>query len=144
MYCRNCGKELIGVPYYCMNCGARPLAGTAFCPSCANTTTPLSEICVKCGLKLVQSQTAPQIKPARSKSTAILLAVFLQFGTWAYTYKHDRWKFWIGLAIWIFMIMLLAAQIGPAGWLMALGVWIWAIVDVARRPDEWYQEQWKK
>jgi predicted amidophosphoribosyltransferase len=42
MFCRNCGKELIGTPEICMTCGARPLAATAFCPACGATTNPLS------------------------------------------------------------------------------------------------------
>jgi len=53
MFCRNCGKELIGTPEICPNCGARPLTGTNFCPSCGSPTTPMSEICVKCGARLI-------------------------------------------------------------------------------------------
>jgi len=53
MFCRNCGKELIGTPEICPNCGARPLTGTSFCPSCGSPTTPMSEICVKCGARLI-------------------------------------------------------------------------------------------
>jgi len=53
MFCRNCGKELIGTPEICPNCGARPLTGTKFCPSCGSATTPMSEICVKCGTRLI-------------------------------------------------------------------------------------------
>ncbi len=53
MFCRNCGKELIGTPEICPNCGARPLTGTSFCPSCGSPTTPMSEICVKCGTRLI-------------------------------------------------------------------------------------------
>jgi len=53
MFCRNCGKKLIGTPEICPNCGARPLTGTSFCPSCGSPTTPMSEICVKCGTRLI-------------------------------------------------------------------------------------------
>ena len=52
MFCRNCGKELIGSPEYCMNCGAKPMAGTSFCPGCGASTTPMAEICIKCGAKV--------------------------------------------------------------------------------------------
>jgi hypothetical protein len=144
-FCRNCGKELIGIPYYCMNCGARPLAGKSFCPSCANPTTALSEICVKCGRSLIQTaevqaaQPVQTVKPLKSKATSIWLAVLLHFGTWIYTYRRDNWKFWVGLGIWIFMIMTLAAHIGPLGWLMGLGVWLWSIIDTAKKPQDWYQ-----
>ena len=34
MFCRNCGKELIGSPEFCPNCGARPMRGDSFCSNC--------------------------------------------------------------------------------------------------------------
>ena len=70
---------------------------------------------------------APQIP--KKKITAVLLAVFLTFWTWAYTYKVDSWKFWLNLAL----------------GLLTLGIWTifislpWAIIDAARRPASWYQ-----
>jgi hypothetical protein len=139
MYCRNCGKELIGEPYYCMNCGARPQKGYNHCPACANPTSQYSEICVKCGTGLKESVAAVAPKGARHKSSAVLLAVFLCCCTWLYTYKKDSWKFWVALAVWVFMIMVLAAHIGPLGWLLAAVIWIWSIVDTARRPPAWYR-----
>jgi hypothetical protein len=140
-YCRNCGKELIGAPYYCMNCGARPNAGKSFCPACASPTTPLSEICVKCGTRLAPVNPAPlPNKPhtGKTRSSAILLAVFLHFWTWLYTYRKDSWKFWIALAIWMFMLMILAAHVGPWGLMLALPVWLWSIIDAALKNDDWY------
>lgn len=52
MFCRNCGKELIGSPEICPNCGARPMSGTSFCPNCGAPTTELTEICPKCGARV--------------------------------------------------------------------------------------------
>jgi len=52
MFCRNCGKELIGSPEICPNCGARPMSGISFCPNCAAPTTELTEICPKCGARV--------------------------------------------------------------------------------------------
>jgi len=52
MFCRNCGKGLIGNPEFCANCGARPMKGTSFCPGCGAPTTPLTEICPKCGARV--------------------------------------------------------------------------------------------
>jgi len=60
MFCRNCGKELIGTPEICPNCGAKPMSGTSFCPNCGAAITPLTEICPKCGvrpLKVAHSHT---------------------------------------------------------------------------------------
>ena len=52
MFCRNCGKELIGSPEICTECGAKPMNGTSFCPDCAAPTTELTEICPKCGARV--------------------------------------------------------------------------------------------
>ncbi len=52
MFCRNCGKELVGSPEFCMNCGAKPMADISFCPGCGAPTTPMTEICTKCGAKV--------------------------------------------------------------------------------------------
>lgn len=52
MFCRNCGKELVGSPEICLGCGARPLAGRSFCPDCGSPTTALTEYCVSCGSRL--------------------------------------------------------------------------------------------
>lgn len=58
MFCRNCGKELIGTPEICINCGAKPLAGSSFCQVCGAPTDPLAEICIKCGARLQRIETA--------------------------------------------------------------------------------------
>ena len=35
----------------------------------------------------------------KDKTAAILLAVFLGFWAWLYTYKRDAWKFWLCLGL---------------------------------------------
>ena len=55
MFCRNCGKELIGTPEICVGCGARPMAGNNFCHACGAQTNPLAEICLKCGAGLAKA-----------------------------------------------------------------------------------------
>jgi TM2 domain-containing membrane protein YozV len=52
MFCRNCGKELIGTPEICLGCGAKPLGGSSFCQNCGAKTNALAEFCTKCGAKL--------------------------------------------------------------------------------------------
>jgi hypothetical protein len=114
VFCRNCGKELIGTAEYCPYCGAKPLAPHSF---------------------------YPETKGGKSKATSVLLAVFLSFWTWLYTYKKDAWKFWVGLALAIFDIILAVVTFGVSfvfTWIFTFGVWIWAIVDTALKKDEWY------
>ena len=55
MFCRNCGKELIGTPEICIGCGAKPLVGSSFCQACGAETNPLAEICLKCGARLAKA-----------------------------------------------------------------------------------------
>ncbi len=64
----------------------------------------------------------------KSKTTAILLAVFLGFWTWVYTYKVDAWKFWLNL-------VLTVLTIGFWG----LVAWVWAIIDTAIRSEAWFE-----
>ena len=75
----------------------------------------------------MQAPLAPQTP--KSKTTAILLAVFLTFWTWVYTYKVDSWKFWLNLV----------ASILTAGVWAILVSWPWAIINAAIRPNEWYE-----
>ena len=58
MYCRNCGKALIGTPEICLGCGAKPLDGNSFCHACGAKTSAIAEYCVKCGARLVNAKPA--------------------------------------------------------------------------------------
>lgn len=154
MYCRNCGKEQIGTPERCTNCGAGPLAGNSYCQACGQPTNQPAEICIKCGARLV-SPAAVVKTGGKSRTISILLAVFLGFCTWLYTYKRDGWKFWVGLGLAILLaIMYFTAIIGIVSenlafiigstvsvlvaWLVGLGIWVWSIVDVAVKNRRWY------
>jgi hypothetical protein len=72
----------------------------------------------------------------------VLLAVFLSFWSFLYTYRTAAWKFWLslGLAVggYILVWALNSATNSLAGtfiWAaIALGVWIWAIVDRSMTP----------
>ncbi len=76
MYCRNCGKELIGTPEICLGCGAKPLVGSRFCHACGAKTSPLAEFCTKCGAKLGVKTLDTNVSP-KSRLAVTLLAWFL-------------------------------------------------------------------
>ena len=158
MFCRNCGKQLIGTPEICINCGAKPLAAASFCPACGTPTTTAAVYCVKCGAGL--QITAASSTTGKSKTAAVLLAVFLGWWTWLYTYKKDAWKFWAALVVssgsiltfWIigsFWFANISKNINtnspPAPWLpfvfivINFAIQISAIVVTAIRPLEWYE-----
>ena len=71
----------------------------------------------------------------KNKTTAVLLAIFLSFWAWVYTYKHDHQKFWIGLIISVGLSFTLIAP---------LLVWIWSIVDTASKDEKFYKKYYKK
>ncbi len=82
------------------------------------------------------------VAPPKSKTAAILLAVFLSFWTWLYTYQRDSSKFWIGLGVavggWVLGVLLAFVFVGFILMLAPLGVWVWAIVDTATKPEQYY------
>ncbi len=138
MFCGNCGKELTGTPEFCPHCGAKPLTAHSFCQNCGAAITPATESCVKCGARV--SGTAPQ--SSKNKTVSVLLAVFLTYWTWLYTYKKDTWKFWVGLGISILNTILFIGSFGWwgfIGWIFWVGLWIWSVVDVAVKKGEWYE-----
>ncbi len=73
MFCRNCGKELVGTPEICIGCGAKPLVGSSFCHACGAATDALAEICIKCGARLAKAEEV-DISP-KSRLTTTLLCI---------------------------------------------------------------------
>ncbi len=98
--------------FFCTNCGKALKENAAVCPYCG--------VAVKGGM-------LDRPKVSKDKTVALLLAIFLSFWTWIYTYEKDSWKFWLNLSLTI----------------VTIGFWgivaeIWAIVDVATKPDSYY------
>ncbi|GAI29717.1 unnamed protein product [marine sediment metagenome] len=123
MFCRNCGKELIGTPEICLGCGAKPLSGVGFCQTCGVATNPQAEICMKCGARLAKAVDVSQ----KSRLAATLLAWFL-----GYFGAHRFYIGKTGTAI----IMLILNIIGWStvwvygiGFIFLIPVWIWALID---------------
>lgn len=111
MFCKSCGKELTGTPEYCPNCGAK-----------VNVTV---------------------VQRGKDKTISILLAVFLAYWTWLYTYKKDAWKFWTGLMLSILNVILIIITLGfwaIIGWVVSAALWLWAVIDVAVKSNEWYND----
>ncbi|HEY1210650.1 MAG TPA: protein translocase subunit SecF [Terracidiphilus sp.] len=77
----------------------------------------------------------------KNKVGAVVMAVLFGLWTWSYTYEKDARKFWISFACGIFLLAPLR-YFGEAGAIVsglgALVIWVWAIVDAVRRPEEFY------
>ena len=104
----------------------------------------------------------------KNKTVAVLLAVFLSYITWIYTYTEDKTKFWIA-AIPLFVLGILVLpesiyilqnfeqyisdnppdtpwsdRLSPISNLLLFGFWIWSIIDASARPLSWYQNYARK
>ena len=163
-YCRNCGREISAQAAFCPGCGVAPPKGNSYCQNCGNQVASEADVCVKCGARLAKVSAA-----AKSKVASVLLAVFLGFWTWLYTYKKDRWKFWLGLglnlvyttALFILLFAAIAESISPplnggfggteeafigyfvwsvVGSIVLGAIWIWSIVDTAIKSENWYKQ----
>jgi hypothetical protein len=108
--------------------------GSQFCSGCGSQLVLSAVICPNCG-----TARNTQSPSAKSKTASVLLAVFLSFWTWLYTYKRDNWKFWTSLVIATFCFLFGFATLGFTDFLL-IGIWIWAVVDVSARPDTFYQK----
>ena len=65
---------------------------------------------------------------SKTKKTALLLAIGTASFAWLYTYEEDKKKFLINIGLSII-----------TGGLWILGAWIWAIIDTAKRSEEFYE-----
>jgi hypothetical protein len=98
------------------------------CPTCAAGLHATATMCTSCGTPL---------SSPRAKGASVLLAVFLTFWTWVYTYKQDAWKFWVGLVLSFIGVVTAAFAVG---FLILFGVWLWAVIDTGIKPEQWYQQ----
>lgn len=106
---------------------ASTLGAVRPCPICAMAVPASAYWCPNCGAEFFSP---------RSKRTAVVLAVFLTFWTWYYTYRQDKKKFWAGLGLSTLALFLSHAGIG---YVVLTCVWIWAVVDAAVKPARWYR-----
>lgn len=76
-----------------------------------------------CRLRSYARAVARRSRLRSPSGVAVLLAVFLSFWTWVYTYRRDSWKFWIGLVLNFVGVMTVIFFVGLV---ILFGVWLWA------------------
>ena len=123
--------------------------GKMFCKNCGKEVDANAEFCGNCGTRVSEAASQPAVNPApaappataggKKKSVALVLAILLSFFTWLYTFKRDSKKFFIGLGAWILVIILGFVGVGIFLGILMVAIWIWGIVDVTRKNDEWYR-----
>jgi hypothetical protein len=151
---------------------------TKYCTGCGNGLIETAAICPKCGTPVAAAKVVGAVAP-KTKNAAVLLAVFLGFWTYLYTFAKDKVKFWIFLAAsfvgsGIYFTTLTTAATASAnqvncilgswdytygesnydtsmcdiyqpnytgvfiGLAIQLGIYVFIIVDRARKPQEFY------
>jgi len=123
MYCKDCGKEINENSVFCNHCGKK-LNGTVKKETNAN--------------KLPKS--------GKTKVSAIVLVVLFGFFGWLYTYRVNKNKFWISVAVTFFIYVIyftmsdlvIGIIILPIAYLCSFGIWLWALLDNAIKPNSFY------
>jgi TM2 domain-containing membrane protein YozV len=125
MFCRNCGKELIGTPEICVNCGAKPLASSSFCQACGAATNPETEICMKCGARVARAQAV-----GISEKSRLATILFVFFLGWFGAHRFYLRKYGTAVAMLILGILYLStAWLWGLGYIFLTAVGIWALID---------------
>ena len=73
----------------------------------------------------------------KSKAVAIVFAVLFSYWSWLYTYRKDKMNFWAGFLIAIIGTPILI-PVG-IGYLIPLGLFVWALIDRIKQPVEYYK-----
>ena len=172
--CTSCNSTITEGTKFCNNCGAAvdatavaaPVATapagvvyTKFCASCGKGLVADAVVCPTCGA----AQKGFNASGNKSKTTAVLLAVFLSAWTWVYTYRVNAKKFWIAFALWVVGTILIIVGVAQAvrrvscdqvtgvctlhggssgvaifANLIFVGVWLWAIIDTSIKNQSFY------
>jgi len=125
-----------------------------FCSQCGNALVQTAVICPKCGSPTPRfnQMNSPVtgntyypgtgIIPQKTKSTSVILAVFLGFWTYLYTFQKDAALFWVSLGIQGFFIFAISSAPGAGSsgaFLFVLIIfWLLSVIVTASRSSEWY------
>lgn len=119
-----------------------------YCPECGKPVKKNAVFCVHCGVQIGDIKTSSKREAAynpyaKSKATAVVLAVFFGYWSWVYTYGKNGFKFWVAFVGAPAVIVAIAHFLNSYGTLFIfLGlavIWIWAIADNAMRSDSFYE-----
>jgi|694.fasta_scaffold51111_7 hypothetical protein len=135
-------------------------SGNKFCSACGNALLETAVVCPKCGSPTPQYR--PQVtSQAKSKTTAVVLAVFLGPWSWLYTYALNSYKFWLTMSVQtlafiyfisVFIGMQIKLSAGTAVsddaravvaaslffGLLNSAFWLWALLENAIKSQDFY------
>ena len=94
-----------------------------------------------------------KIEYNKSKTAAVVLAVFFSFWSWLYTYGKNAMKFWIIIAVYavipvVFYSILSTLSAMSAYYyimgLLSFGIWLWCLLDNSLKPNDFYKYIFKR
>lgn len=123
----------------------QPRPGAIHCVGCGRELVWSASFCPVCGTARLQHATR-----GKSKTAAVLLAVFLGLWSFLYTATRDAGKFVVALAIWLVVYLPAtfsvyaypaadAAVLGTIQLLAGFSVWLWPVILTSVRSSEWYR-----
>lgn len=123
----------------------QPRPGAIHCVGCGRELVWSAAVCPACGTARQQYATR-----GKSKTAAVLLAVFLGLWAFLYTASRDAGKFVLALGIWLLIYLPATisvyanagsdtAVLGGIQFVAALAVWLWPVIHMSVRSPEWYR-----
>lgn len=126
---------------FCYACGKGLIRSAAVCPGCG--TPAVASIDNPRSANIYSSpQSQPSLQEPKSKTAAVILAVFLGFWAFLYTYQVNASRFWLHFAAHLFAIftwVFLRAE-GWPGALTILISWLTTIVRVGTSSEALYRQ----
>lgn len=135
MFCSKCGNQLVAGSSFCGACGAPTMVAPA--PAPTNVVQP--PVAPAPGIN--NAYNTVFVPAGKSRTTAIVLAIFLGNWAWLYTYRADKSKFWISMGIGLALFF--SNVVAPGISLLGIAFNIWAIVDAVSKKPEWYAAYFK-
>lgn len=131
-----------------------------FCSACGNGLIQTAIVCPRCGSSTNLLSVGTGQTYVKSKTVAVVLAVFLGPWGWLYTFAKNKAKFFISVPSLLATLYLQAAVIsttlndvlrGQDGdprialfanviyFFVGFPFWLWAVIDNARKPREYFE-----
>ena len=112
-----------------------------FCPECGEPIKRNAVVCPHCGIQVKELETKSTVS-VKSKSVAVVLAIFFSFFSWMYTYGRNRLKFWICLIVTVIMILVRLSNDYPEAIYIAISgyIWLYSIIDNSTKSYKFYSD----
>ena len=106
-----------------------------YCPGCGKLVSEEDQTCNHCG-EVTDWRARDSQWRRKVKTAAVIMAALFGPFTWLYTVRKDYWKFLTWMSA-----LLGAVLVGHPVLLQlsVIAVWLWAILDTALKPFDWYK-----